>query len=238
VVSGIEFVPAPETGRRFATQRLVRLSDAGPDGALRVDGAVRYLQDVASDDWQDTGVVSDDTWVVRRTSLRLSEGGRWPILGERVDVTTWCGGTGAAWAERRTTIASDGRPQVEAVALWVPVDPAGRPRRLQPSFFDVYGEAAGGRRVAGRVPTASVSTAAHAQSWAVRRADLDIVGHVNNAAVWCAMSEVVTGTVARATLTHHGSLERSDAVTLWSDASRLWLVVDDEVRVSGEFDVE
>ena len=74
----LEFVPLTDQGRRFAEQYIIRLGDVDSRGLLRVDGAARFLQDVATDDWNDTGIETDDTWVVRRTTLRLVEGGRWP----------------------------------------------------------------------------------------------------------------------------------------------------------------
>lgn len=231
----IEFVALSDQGRRITRERRVRLSDAGVDGLLRPDGLARYLQDIAVDDWDSTGVGAEDTWVVRRTSLRVVDGGHWPLLGDEVSLTTWCGGSGAAWAERRTNISIDARLMIEVVALWVPVDPSGRPRRLRQSFFDVYGEAAAGRKVVGRVPTAALDLLATQRPWPIRRADLDVVGHVNNAAVWSALTELALGTLQRASLTHLGPLESTNTVTLASDANRLWLVVDGVVRVAGDF---
>ena len=63
----IEFVAFADRGRSFTKQRQVRLSDADPRGTLRPDGVVRYLQDVATDDWSDVAMDAVDTWVVRRT---------------------------------------------------------------------------------------------------------------------------------------------------------------------------
>jgi acyl-ACP thioesterase len=231
----IEFVPFADRGRSFTSSRLVRLSDADSRGVLRPDGLARYLQDVATDDWASTGIEADDTWVVRRTAVRVIDGGRWPTLGERVTLTTWCGGFGAAWAERRTDLMLDSELMVQAVGLWVPVDPSGRPRRLRPSFFDVYGDATGGRRVPGRVPTPPVALGATRREWPVRRADIDVVGHVNNAALWTALSEVTGTDLVWASVTHHGAVEADDEVTLASDDGHFWLVVDDDVRVSGDF---
>jgi acyl-ACP thioesterase len=203
---------------------------------LRLDGVARYLQDVASDDWADSGLDQDETWVVRRTVLRVAEGGRWPELGEHVALTTWCAGTGPAWAERRTDVEVDGAFMVEAVALWVSLDASGRPSRLKRAFHDVYGEAAGGRKVSGRVPPpAPTGTDARRHPWPIRRADLDVVGHVNNAAVWAAVTEVAVGTVASAALTHHGPVEGSHAVTLVTEPGRMWLMADAEIRVSAEY---
>ena len=138
----IEFTPPPPTGRRFRQRAQVHLADAGPDGRLRVDGLVRFLQDVATDDWSDTGVRDGTTWVVRRTALRLVEGEHWPMLNTAVILDTWCSGSGAAWAERRTDLLIDDTVVVHASALWVPLDPQGRPRRISPAFQQVYAEAA------------------------------------------------------------------------------------------------
>jgi acyl-ACP thioesterase len=202
---------------------------------LRLDGLARYLQDVATDDWADAGLSPDEIWVVRRTAVRVVDGGRWPALGEDVSLTTWCGGTGPAWAERRTDLEVDRRLMVETVALWVPLDPSGRPLRIGPDFHAVYGEAAAGRRATGRVPAAPSLTGATSQPWPVRRADLDIVGHVNNAAVWAAVTEVAEGSVTSAALTHHGPLEDGHEVTLVTEPGRMCLMTDGEVRVSAEF---
>jgi acyl-ACP thioesterase len=229
------FVPRPARGRRYAHQRRVRVSDAGLEGALRLDGLARYLQDVATDDWAAAGLSPDDIWVVRRTAVQVADGGRWPVLGEDVALTTWCGGTGPAWAERRTDLDVDGKLMVQTVALWVPLDAAGRPLRLGQEFQDVYGEAAAGRQVSGRVPVAPVLTGATPRPWPIRRADLDIVGHVNNAAVWAAVTEVTEGPVTSAALTHHGPLDNGHAVTLLAEPGRMCLMTEGEVRVSAEF---
>ena len=155
-----ELVPRPIRGRQYSHDRQVRLSDAGPDGVLRLDGAARYLQDAASDDWAASGLDNKELWVVRHTVICVAEGGRWPELGEKITVTTWCSGIGPAWAERRTDFEADDGLLVRAVALWVSLDPSGRPLRLKQAFQDIYGEAAGGRRVSGRVAAAPTHVAA------------------------------------------------------------------------------
>jgi acyl-ACP thioesterase len=233
----IEFVPRPDRGRRFRQERRVQLGDAGPDGVLRLDGVVRFLQDVATEDWIDSGLSRDGTWVVRRTVLRIAASGRWPNLYEDVTLVTWCGGTGAAWAERRTDLEVDGAVLLETVSLWVPVDGRGRPMRIREPFHDLYGEASGGRRVPGRVPPAPAPTSPDARAWPVRRADLDVVGHVNNAAIWAALVEVSGGTVSWASLTHHGPVEDGHVVSLLSEPGRMWLATDDAIRVSAEYGV-
>lgn len=235
MAESVEFLPLAEEGRRFREDFLVRLGDADERGTLRLDAAARFLQDVATDDWSDAAVESSDTWVVRRTTLRRVEGATWPRYLDTVSLTTWCGGTGPAWAERRTDVALGGARVLEAVALWVPVDPTGHPVRLRESFFAVYGERARARRVSGRVSAPAMPEDAARRDWTLRAADLDVVGHVNNAAVWQAVSEVVRVPVDLVSVVHHGSLERGDDVVLASAPGAFWLLVDGEVRVSATF---
>ncbi len=233
----IEFVPLGEHGRRYTSGVVVRLSDADPSGALRLDGVARFLQDVATEDWEDSGIVSDDTWVVRRTVLR-HVGDEWPRMNQRLSLTTWCSGVGAAWAERRTNIAVGDEVVLEAASLWVPVDPSGHPVRLRPEFYGVYEEAFNGRKVSGRVSTSVPGPGAKEQPWPLRRADLDVVGHVNNAAVWQALSEVVDVPVATVELIHHGPVEDGHDVRLVHQPDAMWLLVNGDVRVSAHFSVE
>jgi acyl-ACP thioesterase len=231
----VEFVPLGASGRRFREEYVIRLGDVDEQGLLRLDGAARFLQDVATDDWTDTGVVSGDTWVVRRTALRLVESGRWPRYLDRVALTTWCGGTGAAWAERRTNLDFDGVLALEAAALWVPVDASGHPVRMRDSFFAVYGEQARERKVSGRVSSPPIPEDARSSSWVLRDADLDILGHVNNAAVWQAVSEVVKSPVREVSVTHHASIERDDDVTLITAPGAIWLSVKGVAKVSAQY---
>ncbi|HEV2427398.1 MAG TPA: acyl-ACP thioesterase domain-containing protein [Acidimicrobiales bacterium] len=227
----VEYVDEPESGRVFRSTRRVRLSDADARGRLRVDGLARYLQDAGSDDWDDAGLPGDDVWVARQCSI--DSVGEWPRLGETVAMATWCGGTGAAWAERRTDVAVDGTVRLRAAALWVPVGPEGRPRRLRDEFFGVYGAAARGRRVPGRVAASAPGPAARRRPFALRVSDIDVVGHVNNTVAWQAVAEVAPMRVAAAQVTYHGSLEPGEPATLADDGAGVWLCVGDDVRVSG-----
>lgn len=230
-----EFVPLSEVGRRYSGRFPVRLGDADSAGVLRLDGVARMLQDVATDDWDDTDVESTDTWVVRRTAIRTADDGRWPHYKDELTLTTWCGGIGAAWAERRTNVYEGDELLLESAAIWVPINPTGYPVRIRPTFFDVYGEAMQGRKVSGRVAAPVVPDGVSTRSWPLRRADLDIVGHVNNAAVWQAVTEVVSSPIAWVNVIHHGPVESGHEVTLANAAGSLWLLVDGEVKVSADF---
>ncbi len=228
-------MPITDEGRHFAQEYRVRLGDVDARGTLRVDGVARYLQDIATDDWEDTGVASSDVWVVRRTSLRLAPGARWPSYLDYLRFVTWCGGVGGAWAERRTNVYVNDELRLEAVAIWVPTDHDGHPVRMRPSFFGAYGEGVKARKVSGRVVTPPLPPNAPRRPWPLRRSDVDIVGHVNNAALWKAVYEFVRDEHRSITVIHHGSVEWGDDVILAWAEDQLWLVVGDEIRVSATY---
>lgn len=180
----------PVSGRVYRAEREVRLGDVDPGGRLRFDACARYVQDVASDDSRDAALPDVFSWVVRRTEQVVA--GRPPRLGEPVALATWCSGTGSRWAERRVSVAGARGGRVEVASLWVHVDPARlAPRRLPGSFLATYGEAAGGRTVGSRLVLPGPEGGAERRPWPLRRVDLDVLGHVNNAAYWAVVEEVV-----------------------------------------------
>jgi acyl-ACP thioesterase len=225
-----EYVPEPSVGRRFSIPSLVRLSDALPSSYWRLDGVARALQDAATEDWEDCGIVTDALWLARRTSFRRVA--QWPVIYDRLKLTTFCSGVGAAWAERRTNVYVDDQVVIEASSLWVPVDPRGFPVRIPQTFHEIFGEAMGTRRVSGRVPVTSPPPDAQSRPWPLRRADLDVIGHVNNAAVWQAVAEVFDAPVDSVDVIHHGPVEEGHDVQLVATPEAMWLLVDGEVRVA------
>ncbi len=236
----LEFLPPPERGRRFVRQRRVRLGDVNTANRLRLDAIARYLQDVAGDDVDDIDVNLDGAWVTRRTGLLVT---RFPRYGESVELTTFCSGTGGHWAERRTTLAVDGTPIVDAVAIWVYVDRAGRPARLGDWFFDHYGEAADGRKVSGRLRLPQPPDQVAARPWPLRTTDFDPLGHMNNAAHWNAVEDELARLAperapASAELEYRAAIEPDDPVelrsTLDDDLLRVWLTVGGETRSATE----
>lgn len=208
-------VEEPAEGRVYRAERRVRLSDADPDGRLRLDACARYLHDVSNDDTRDSGLRDDGSWVVRRTELEVH---RAPRFLERVSLSTWCGGTGSRWAERRVSIRGVADGHVEAASLWVHVDLATMlPRRLGGDFLDLYGPAAGGRTVGSKLVLPAADPAAERRPWALRRTDLDVLGHVNNAAYWAAVEEVAGDLLAaphRAVLEYARALDPEADVEL------------------------
>jgi acyl-ACP thioesterase len=164
-------------------------ADCAPSGRIRLDAMARWLQDVAYADVEEAGLATAAVWVVRRTRICVR---RFPRFGERFLLSTFCSGMGRMWAERRTTIVSlgQGEAEVEAVSLWVHLDPVHwRPTPFGREEIDVYGGAAGGRRVSARLRHPPPNGAAAVSGWTFRATELDIAGHINNAAYWGPLEE-------------------------------------------------
>jgi acyl-ACP thioesterase len=222
-------------GRAFAQEIVPRLGDAAPGGRVRLDALAEWLQDTAYADIADAGLHDAAVWVVRRARLSVR---RFPRFGERATVRTWCSGIGRLWAERRTTITTAEGGDVEAVAVWVHLDPRdGRPSPLSQPEIDVYGPSAAGRAVRARLRHPGPDADALAERWRFRATDLDLADHVNNAAAWRPLEDELLAAGAEpaeldAEIEHRGAIQPGELLVLRSPG-RLWLATDDgEVRAS------
>jgi acyl-ACP thioesterase len=188
-----ELVGPPAGGRIFEREVRTGFADCAPSGRIRLDALARWLQDVAYADVEDAGLAELAVWVVRRTRICVT---RFPRFGERFSLATFCSGLGRMWGERRTTIRRDehGDPDVEAVALWVHLDPLSwRPIPFTDREAELYGSAAAGRRISARLRHPAPPADGGTGAWEFRRVDLDIAGHVNNAAYWEPLEEELLG---------------------------------------------
>jgi acyl-ACP thioesterase len=140
--------------------------------------------------------------VVRRSVVDVVRPPRW---GEWLDMATWCSGLGGRWAGRRMAMVGERGGRVEIDTLWVHLRPDTlTPARLPEAFLDIYAEAAAGRKVTARHVLApppagdggdGAGTGAGAGrqriGWPLRVVDYDVMNHVNNAAYWSAVEEVL-----------------------------------------------
>ncbi|MGI8794048.1 MAG: acyl-[acyl-carrier-protein] thioesterase [Acidimicrobiales bacterium] len=182
------FAPLPDRqARRFGLSAVVRLGDAGPHGRARLDALTRYLQDIAREDGEESGI--GGVWVLRRMALRFT--GSWPRLDDPLSLTTFCSGTGGRWAERRTIMEAP-RGRVDAAAIWVLIDQSsGRPLRIPGTFAELYGDQAT-RPVSSRLTVPGPPPKLAGRPWKLRSTDFDVLNHVNNARYWEAVEDELT----------------------------------------------
>jgi acyl-ACP thioesterase len=149
------------------------------------------LQDVSNDDTRDADWSDPHWWVVRRTVVDVHQ---FPEYMQEIDLTTWCGGIGSHWAERRTRISAiDGTPLIDAASLWVHVDESTmQPSKVPADVVEILGVSAGGRDVNARLLLRDKlfnESIVNTSPWPLRFADFDAVGHMNNAAYWVIVEE-------------------------------------------------
>ena len=198
---------------------------------MRLDAVARYLQDVGNDDAVDA--IGDDAaaWVVRRTTVTVTQ---FPRFRETLTLTTWASGVGSRWAERSTSIVGSDGGAIDATALWVHVDlSTGRPKALPAEFDRQYGESAAGRSVSARLTHESPPTDARGVAWPLRFTDFDVLGHVNNAVYWAMVEEFLD---LRAPTTveveYRGGIDRDQQVEVISAPGALWMTADGAVAAT------
>ena len=188
------------------------------NGRLRLDAVARYLQDAATDDAEETGWgTPEHLWVLR--SIRIDVVA--PSLDDRqIDIVTWGSGVSALAAGRRWSLAGDHGGRVEVDSVWIHLGPDARPARIG-GGFDAYAEAAQGRSVSTTLTLPHPPADALRTVWPLRMTDLDVLGHVNNAAYWHAVEHCLADgdTVdlrrpARASLDYRHPIDLGEEVQL------------------------
>jgi len=225
-----ELTPRPARGRVFEQVFQPGFADCAPSGRIRLDTVARWLQDIAYADVVEAGLAGRAVWVVRRTRIRAR---RFPRFGDAFRLATFCSGLGRMWAERRTSITRTGEAEsdIEAVSLWVHLDPVSwRPIPLGKEEASLYGEAAGGRRVTARLRHPQPNGAGERLTWTFRATELDIAGHINNSAYWQPLEEELLGGAepehVDAELEFRTPAQPGEK-TLLRDGPRRWIVGDE-----------
>jgi acyl-ACP thioesterase len=230
-----ELVPLPATGRVFEQTVVVGLGDAAPGHRVRLDALAHWLQDVAHADLLDAGLADRALWVVRRTRMRVE---RFPRFDEPATLQTFVSGLGRAWAERRTIVTTPGGGRVDAVTLWVHLDPSdARPAPLGADELALYGPSAQGREIRARLRHPAAPPAdSTATPWHFRAAELDVADHINNAASWTVVEEELLAGEPPAALDvelEYRTPTQPGRHAVLRAGPRRWIVGDDgEVRTS------
>jgi acyl-ACP thioesterase len=181
-----ELVARPPQGRVFERRKRPGVADVTETGRVRLDAIARWLQDVAYADLIDAGFEGRGAWIIRRTRIRVDS---FPRFGDDLEIRTFCSGIGRFSAERRTSIRGEAA-RVEAVALWICLDPESRrPMRFDADFVDAYSESANGRNAQVRLRHPDPSGEPARGGWEFRVTDLDMAGHVNNSHYWAPLEQ-------------------------------------------------
>ena len=187
----------PASARFRDTARTVRFDECGSDGRMRAASVLRHAQDLA---WQHSERLEYGRawyegrgvgWVVRAVDLLMSDP---PLSNESIVGTTALVGFRHVMARRHTRLfGADGRVVADALIDWVMVDRAGRPTRF-PKEFEPFVASVGATFLPIKPPILSASSSTTTIDVAIRQADIDPLGHVNNAA-WLEIADeaLVTG---------------------------------------------
>ena len=194
-------------------------------GRLRLDALARFLQDLAIDDVRETGWgTPEHIWFVRRIQVDVLV----PFLDDdEVEMLTWCSGLATIAAGRRWSVTGNQGGRAEIDSVWIHLAPDGRPKRIE--GFDVYANAADGRRVSARAELEGPPDGAARSPWPLRVTDVDLHGHVNNAVHWQAVEHLLqrrgpdVRRPLRARLDYRDALDLEDELELafTPDAGRL-----------------
>lgn len=176
---------------RFEAAYRVRFDEAGADGLARAASLLRYAQDVAWQHGASLGLTRDWyeeqqlLWLVRAVDLAIAR----PVpVGADLLARTAVIGHRRIWARRRVEFFLDGgaadalaAPAAVAETDWVLVGAGGRIMRIPASFGTAFGVPELAMEMH-RVPAAAGSERAAAPlRHAVRFAEVDPNGHLNNA---------------------------------------------------------
>ena len=164
----------------------VRAYEVGPDETASVLTVCDLMQEAAGEharasDREGFELASGgrSTWVLSRLRLQMA---RRPRMRERVEVETWPASLDGLRATRDFRVTAGGETLAAATSLWFLIDVARRrPVRLPPQMdgFEVPGKPRALTFDGAPEPTPPAQPE-HQATFAVRRSDLDRVGHANN----------------------------------------------------------
>ncbi len=236
-------IPIPLSGRKFSASRKVRLGDVDPAGCFRLDALTRYTQDVSSDDTVDAELDESTAWVVRRTEVHVI---RHATLAETLTLTTFCGGLGRRWAERRIQVVGSAGAHYEVASIWIHLDPTTlRPLGLTEQFIALFGEAAGDRTVSASHQLPKSTDAGTRRQWPTRAVDFDTQRHMNNAAYWSVIEQLLADRgrpeQMSAVIEYGRGISLDDDVLLEvasdpADATRVWWHTASGVAATGQIE--
>ena len=181
----------PTSGRIARSTVVVRSSQIRRGGVAKLTDIAAALLDASFDELVEVngGWIPGKAMIVRANVVDVWVPAR---MNETLDVEVACGGLARHWLEHRTRAVGTRGAHVEVSTSWVLVDIASsRPAPLPARVADGYAEAAGRRpRSVPSLPARPPSGTTR-RSWPVRADDLDGNDHVNNAAYFSVVAELL-----------------------------------------------
>ena len=227
--------------RVFKSRRRVRVGDCDQNGIVRVDAIARYLQDIGYDDTDDIGVGDGGYWVARSISMNFPDAADWPKRNEWIDLETFCGGVGRAFAQRIVNVYVDGILKTQASTDWVCVNETGKPIAIPNWLLEAYPQAKPAKAARSlEIINLEDNFEGRIEPWYLRASDLDINGHVNNAVAFNAIYEISqllkAPTPQNVLIEYHKPLSAEDKIHLYIRESEIgfdaWLVSDKNVAAA------
>jgi acyl-CoA thioesterase FadM len=180
----------PTAGRVARSKISVRPSQIRRGGIAKLTDVAAALLDASFDDL----VAINGGWIPGKALIvRANVVDVWvaPRINEELDVEVACGGLARHWLEHRVRATGTRGAHVELSTSWALIDIAtGRPSPLPDAIADGYADAVGRRpRPVPRIPGPPADV--ERRPWPVRADDLDGNDHVNNAAYFSVVAEVL-----------------------------------------------
>ena len=125
--------------RQFCLTHTVRYDECNCDGVLTPAAFLRYMQDIASRDAEDSQLEGEGYWVIKRTLMSFASS---IPLHATLELKTYGIGfsriTALRGYEARQALTPQDEPLVSARTLWVYVNSSGRPVRLPERTAEIW----------------------------------------------------------------------------------------------------
>ena len=170
--------------RQFCLTHTIRYDECNCDGFLTPVAFARYMQDIASRDAEDSQLVGEGYWIIKRTKMSFSA----PIsLHTSLELKTFGIGfsriTALRGYEARLAGAPLDEPLASAQTLWVYVNSSGRPIRLPERTAEIWMPDGVLSPPADQPFPAFPEANPIITSTAVKFSEIDLMYHLNNASV-------------------------------------------------------
>lgn len=169
-------------------EKVVNYKDIGFDFKLRPDSLVSFFQEIAIHHSDKVGYDAETlknmgvAWVLNKLYVDIAD---YPVLGDKITVTTWSSGISGVKAFREFIIRMNGTDTVRAVSMWTLVDIASKRIKRIPSYLSEAYEAENFKATSFPIASYKVGKNFEAEEHllqTVRFSDFDTNMHMNNTA--------------------------------------------------------